>query len=312
MIIDLDHRNRRVFYAWFKIAVSKIHVLTNGGLSAMGESQGDESKMKRYSFLLIVAAVAGLVMFGSVTVQAKSAIHAKHRSGVEVSLEPRLRTEAVAQFEGNEFTVASETPGGWPDDIPHHWHSDDGDTYGTGTDWMEVGECCDDGNFEETRGMAEFDLSGAFTADSAMVEVQVAKLGGLWDQAGPGDFTIEVYTYKGNNAEDISDYNIVATLLTSFGTSGLSVSQTLQFDVTATYNAAVETADPSFGVRLQAASEPNDAAVVFGNAVLTIATDPLQPELPASPIPSGTPTGLLFMLLVVLSTGLLVLRSRSN
>lgn len=267
--------------------------------------------MKRNYFLLIVVAVTSLVMLGSVSVQAKSGIHAPG-TGVEASMEPRSRTEAIASVGGNEFSVASETPGGWPDDIPHHWHSDDGDTYGTGTDWMEVGECCDDGNFEEVRGMVEFDLSGAFTADSARVEVQVAKLGGLWDQIGPGDFTIEVYTYQGNNAEDISDYNIAATLLTSFGTSGLSVAQILQFDVTAAFNAAVGAADTSFGVRLQAASEPSDAAVVFGNAALIMATDPQQPFTPAASIPTGTPTGLLVMLLVMLSTGLLILRSRSN
>lgn len=270
--------------------------------------------MKRNTFLLIVTVVASLVMLGSVSVQAKSGIHAPSGAGVEASLEPRSRTEAIALVGGNEFSVASETPGGWPDAMPHHYHSDDSDTYSTGTDWMEVGECCDDGNFEEVRGMVEFDLSGAFTADSARVEVQVSKLGGLWDQIGPGDFTIEVYTYQGNNAEDISDYNIAATLLTSFGTSGLSVAQVLQFDVTAAFNAAVGAADTSFGVRLQAASEPNDAAVVFGNAALIMAINPLPPytPAPAEPIPTGTPTGLLFMLLVMLSTGLLVLRSRSN
>lgn len=278
----------------------------------MGESRGEESKMKRISFLLIAAAVASLVMLGSVSVQARSNIHAAHKAGVEASLEPRSRIEAIALVAGNEFTVASETPGGWPDDIPHHWHSDDGDTYGTGTDWMEVGECCDDGNFEETRGMAEFDLSGASTADSATVEVQVAQLGGLWGQTGPGDFTIEVYVYQGNNSEDISDYNIAATLLTSFGTSGLSLGQVLQFDVTAAFNAAVDAADISLGVRFQAASEPDDAAVVFGDAVLIMATDPPQPFTPAAPIPTGTPTGFLFMLLVMLGTGLLILRSRSN
>jgi len=213
------------------------------------------------------------------SVQAESEIHPAQRSGVEVSLEPRARTEAVAYLGGNAFTVASETPGGWPDNVPHHWHSDDANTYGKGMDWMEVGECCDDGNFEETRGMAEFDMlyfSGASTVDSAKVEVRVAKLGGLWNQIGPGNFTIQVYTYKGNNDEDISDYNIPATLLTSFGTSGLSFDQALQFDVTSAYNAAVNAGDISFGVRLQAASEPNDAAVVFGNAVLITATNPQQ------------------------------------
>lgn len=268
--------------------------------------------MKRRSFLMIVAAVASLVMLGSVSVQAKSGIHAKGRAGVEASLEPRSRIEAIALVGGNEFTVASETPGGWPDDVPHHWHSDDGDTYGTGTDWMEVGECCDDGNFEETRGMVEFDLSGASTVDAATVEVQVAQLGGLWGQTGPGNFIIEVYVYQGNNAEDISDYNIAATLLTSFGTSGLSVGQVLQFDVTAAFNAAVNAADTSLGVRLQAASEPSDAAVVFGEAALIMATDPPQPFIPAAPIPAVTPIGLLLMLLVILSTGLLILRSRSS
>jgi hypothetical protein len=259
----------------------------------MGDSRGGESKMKRNSFLLIVAIVAGLVMLGSVSVQAKG------------SLEPR--TEAVALVGGNEFSVASETPGGWPDDTPHHWHSDDSDTFGKGTDWIEVGECCDDGNFEEVRGMVEFDLTSAFSVDSASVEVQVAQLGGLWGQVGPGDFTIEVYTYKGNNAEDQSDYNIAATLLTSFGTSGLSVAQVLQFDVTAAFNAAVGAADTSFGVRFQAATEPSDAAVVFGNAALIMATNPPQPDTPSAPIPTLSEWALILLTMLL---GLMVFANR--
>ena len=90
----------------------------------MGESQGGESKMKRNSLLLIVAAAASLVMLGSVSVQAKSGIHAPG-TGVEASLEPRSRTERrrcgvwqCRSDNGNRSATALYTSG-----IDSDWHT---------------------------------------------------------------------------------------------------------------------------------------------------------------------------------------------
>lgn len=265
--------------------------------------------------LLLLAAMASLATLYMLPVLAKSVpVSGDHApaTGVSNFLEPVSRPEAIALLTGNEFSVASASPGGWPDPVGDHFHSDDSDTYGTGTDWIEVGECCADGNDEEARGMVEFNIVGAFVAQSAMVEVQVAQLGGLFGQSGPGSFTIDVYAYEGNNTEQIVDYSAEATYLTSFESAGLLVSQVLQFDVTDVFNAAVGDSDPSLGIRFQPASEPGEQAVVFGNATLTFSTDPPLPPVESTPVPSSSVTGLLLLLLATLGIGLVFMRARSG
>jgi hypothetical protein len=236
----------------------------------------------------------------------------QNKSGSGVQAKSKSAVQAVALITGNEFAVASSS--GYPDPTPTHFHSDDGNSQSVGTDWMEVGECCGDGSDEEVRGMAEFDMSSAFTVDNASISFEVAQLTGLFSQPGPGDFTIEVVTYVGDNVESLSDYNIASTsTVTSFGTSGLSVGQYFSFDVTAVYNAAASANAAAFGIRLQPISAPNGAAVVFGNAALGLAVNPPLPPLPQdTSVPTNTPLGLIALMLLIAAVGFTAVQRRTT
>jgi len=106
------------------------------------------------------------------------------------------------------------------------------------------------GNFVLIRGLSEFNLAG-LTPGSATLTFNVFREGGLTGQP-PGNFDIGIVAYQGNNAENLSDFNI-ATLGTvgTFNTTGLVVGQTLSFDVTSAYNSALANGFSSLGIRLQ-------------------------------------------------------------
>ena len=64
--------------------------------------------------------------------------------------------------------------------------------------------------------------------------------------------TISINAYKGNNQPDASDHFIpIFMTVGSFSTSGLSVGQTLSFDVTAACNFALASGFSSLGFRLE-------------------------------------------------------------
>ena len=112
--------------------------------------------------------------------------------------------------------------------------------------------------FELIRGMSEFNLAG-LTPGSATLTFNVFREGGLTGQP-PGNFDIFISAYQGNNAENLSDFNI-ATLGTvgTFNTTGLVVGQTLSFDVTSAYNSTLANGFSSLGIRLQPAPIFNSA-----------------------------------------------------
>lgn len=265
--------------------------------------------MLKRVLLFVVATSTLMLAVMSVHAAAEKGLHRDLATGVTQSTEPKSRTEAVALIEGNEFSAASA--GGWPNPTPDHWHSDDTDFQGVGTDWMEVGECCGDSSNEEVRAMAEFDLAFAGTVDNATVSFEVIQLSGLFGQTSAGDFLIQLVTYQGDYAEGIDDYTIAASPeVTSFMSSGLTVGQYFNIDVTSYYNAAVAAAAPGFGIRLQAVTDPGGAAVVFGNATLGLATNPPLPPQEA-PVPVNTPMALMLLLLLVLAAGFVAVRRRS-
>ena len=166
---------------------------------------------------------------------------------------------------GNEFSVADDCV----DSTGDHFHSNDGGAFGNGPDFMEVG------NFscEEVRGMVEFGLAEPllprFTAD---VNCSVFLEGGLFP--GTNDFLttfdIDVFSYNGNNTEELADFQITTTdFLGSMNTDDLEVGDEVSFDVTAAYSVALASTS-SLGVRMQPASDPASGAITFEQCMLMV------------------------------------------
>jgi len=114
------------------------------------------------------------------------------------------------------------------------------------------------GNFVLIRGLSEFNLAG-LTPGSAILTFNVFREGGLTGQP-PDNFDIGIVAYQGNNAENLSDFNVTTFgRVGTFNTAGLAVGQTLSFDVTPVYNSALTNGFSSLGIRLQPAPIINSA-----------------------------------------------------
>ena len=132
------------------------------------------------------------------------------------------------------------------------------------------------GNYscEQVRGLSEYNLTGLTSSPSAFVTFNVFEAGGLFNGTNNFPFTgnIEIVAYQANNTEDISDYQApsIGTIGT-FSTAGLSVGDTLSFDVTPIFNNAITNSFSSLGIRLQIASgtDPNGGAWTFDTFRLT-------------------------------------------
>jgi uncharacterized repeat protein (TIGR01451 family) len=195
--------------------------------------------------------------------------------------------------EGFTFAVASSSS---DRTSGTHFHSSTGGEFGNPAGKAEVG----DFGTEEVRGLSEYDLAG-LAAGPAFVTFEVFQAGGLF--AGTNDFPfdgeIEIVAYEGSNTEDIADYH-TATFGTvgSFFTAGLVVGNTISFDVTTLYNAAIAGGFSSLGIRLQLAAgvDAGGGAWTFENFRLTssnesTATGTPTPTTgdPATPTPTLTP-----------------------
>lgn len=183
---------------------------------------------------------------------------------------------AVTITNGFTFTVADGCDG-----VGNHFHSSTGGDFGNPAGRAEVG----DYSCEETRGLSEYDLTGLGAAASAFVTFDVDMLAGLFP--GVNDFAyvgdIDIFAYQGNNAEDISDFNAASTgMVGTFSTTGLAVGNTLSFDITAIYNAAIAAMDSSLGIMLRIADAGNGGAITFLDFRLT--TDD---QTSAVPIPAA-------------------------
>jgi len=155
---------------------------------------------------------------------------------------------------------------------------------------VEVGNLFLPGIEEDVRGVAEFNLISQ-SLSSAALSFVLAGFGGYF-QGGPGNYTINVFAYSGDNSIALSDYQAPAiALLGSFSTVGMVVGQSFSFDATAPFNAALLSSGGtgSLGIRLQPATDPGAGlgggfANRFGNFQLNTA---LIPE-PSSVVLFGT------------------------
>lgn len=147
---------------------------------------------------------------------------------------------------GFTFTVSDGFTGN-PEE-GSHYHSSTGGDFGNPDGLAEVGGYA---GGEEPRGLSEYDLTGLVGGGPAYVSFDVFAADGLFDQGG-GVFDIDIFSYQGNNAEDLSDYEAPATsLVATFSTAGLSPGDSLSFDVSAALDAALLGGEPSLGIRLQ-------------------------------------------------------------
>lgn len=178
-----------------------------------------------------------------------------------------VRTAVAVQITpGFTFSVADAYTG--PAGQGTHYHSNTGGSFGNPAGLAEVGRLGVSG--EEIRGLSEYNLTGLSASPSAFVTFEVYELGGLFGQSF-GTFNITINAYLGNNTENLSDWQAASTgFVGTFSTAGLSVGDTVSFDITSIYNAAISGGDASLGIRLaqNPLLAPNQA-VVFNNFRLT-------------------------------------------
>lgn len=181
---------------------------------------------------------------------------------------------------GFTFTVAS---GGGACATGTHFHSSTGGEYGNPAGKAEVGNY----SAECVRGLSEYDLTGQTTAPSAFVTFNTFRAGGLFPGVNVFPFTgvIKVFVYQGNNAENLTDYQAASLgLVGTFSTAGLSVGQTLSFDITSFFNAAIAAGQSSLGIRLEREGEAstNSGAWTFDTFRLTADDQGLVTPEPAT------------------------------
>lgn len=182
------------------------------------------------------------------------------------------------------FTFAVATAGGGSA-TGSHFHSSTGGDFGNPAGKSEVGSFFS----EEVRGLSEYDLTGLSSATSAFVTFDVYKLAGLFPEENDFPYVgdIAVDAYSGNNTEDVSDFEAPSIgSVGTFSSTGLSVGDTLSFDITSLFNMAIAEADTSLGMRLAITGEPNGGALTFDTFRLTtdnqssVGTVPLPATLP--------------------------------
>jgi len=128
---------------------------------------------------------------------------------------------------------------------------------------------------EEERGMVEFDLSAQGIVGSALLTFQNAQFRTCCVGVTGGSYTIGVFSYLGDNAIALTDYQAPGVLIGSFSTAGLVVGTPFSFDVTAAFNA---NAGGSLGIRLQALSEPGQTSYTFDNFLIDTSAAAPVPE----------------------------------
>jgi hypothetical protein len=124
---------------------------------------------------------------------------------------------------------------------------------------------------EDERGIVEFDLTGQSALAAVLLTFDNASFQTCCSPTGVsgGSYTIGVYTYTGDNAWSLGDFDAPGTLVGSFSTAGLTVGTPFSFNVTTAFNA---NAGGSLGIRLQALTEPEQTSYTFNNFALD--TDP--------------------------------------
>lgn len=126
--------------------------------------------------------------------------------------------------------------------------------------------------FEEVRGVTEFNIADAAPGSLASLSFKVSKLADdFYPDGGPGNFTINILGYVGDNVANLSDYNIATLgLIGSFSTNGLTIGQSFTFDASSILASALAANAFSLGIRLEAATDPGDGiGVTFNGFSLT-------------------------------------------
>ena len=164
---------------------------------------------------------------------------------------------AITITDGFTFAVASAGGGS----VGTHFHSSTGGEFGNPAGKAEVGDFFT----EDVRGLSEYDLTG-LVAGPAFVTFNVFLEAGLFP--GDNDFPfigdIDIIAYQGNNAEDMSDFEALSVGgVATFNTAGLSVGDTLSFDITSIYGDALNNGWSSLGMRLQVPTGPSDSRGAF-------------------------------------------------
>jgi hypothetical protein len=172
-----------------------------------------------------------------------------------------LEDRSVPASLAAQSTIASSAS--WPATTGTHFHSQSLTAVGSYS------------SSEEERGTAEFNIStDATVASLATLTFQVTRLGGsVYGQSGPGNYTVNVIAYAGNNANDLSDFSApqVGAVVGSFNTAGLTVGQTFSFNATNVYNTIKGSNPNSIGFRLQAVTNPGSHVDnEFGNFALAV------------------------------------------
>ncbi len=222
--------------------------------------------------------------------------------GVLLACSAVSRAQAVTQEDlllaatyavSNGFTAAGTHPEG------SHFHSSNLNDLPSGNPTIPVPGVAEVGGFfgdEEVRGVAEFDLFGRNTTLQAILSFDVYDvsdiafnpIGGLFGQ-DPYVGTINVLGYRGNNVEEVSDYEIEPVLsLENFvvDPSQMAAGDTIEVDITDFYNELVSellanpsTAPDALGIRLQVAppadvEDPDTGAITFNNFRIQTVPEP--------------------------------------
>jgi hypothetical protein len=184
---------------------------------------------------------------------------------------------SAATVSGLTFSVGSDCS---PSTGGDHFHSNSDGIWDNPSGKAEVG------NFvgtcaEKVRGLSEFDLAGLSTTTEASVAFDVSQLEGLFpENSDPYIGWIRIVAYDGNNLEDLSDFQAPPTgSVGRFSTGGLSVGDTLTFDITEIFNDAIVAGDSSLGIRLSMGRSFGGDAVTFDNFQLVT----------SAPLPAGLP-----------------------
>jgi hypothetical protein len=177
-----------------------------------------------------------------------------------------LCSSAFASVITNGFTYSVADAFTGSSGVGTHFHSNTGGSFGNPAGLAEVGRLSN----EEVRGLSEYNLAGLSSAATAFVTFDVQQLGGLFGQ-GNYQGPISIFSYAGNNLEDLSDFQATTTgAIATFNTTGLIVGNILSFDITGIFNTAITANQSSLGIRLQLDPlvTPNEA-IVFHDFRLT-------------------------------------------
>ncbi|MDB4673609.1 VPDSG-CTERM sorting domain-containing protein [Verrucomicrobiales bacterium] len=169
-------------------------------------------------------------------------------------------------------------------DFATHFHSNSAGAFGTPASKAEVGGFSTTTGIEEVRGFSEFDLAG-LSAGPAFISFDVFSAGGLFVGVNdfPFDGTIDIFSYQGNNTEDLIDFEVTATMpVDSFPTAALSVGDSFSFNITSQLDNALTSGWTSLGIRLQTngGRPANGGAFAFDNFQLTSSDDSTGTNVP--------------------------------